>query len=323
MVTSTDWFANATDFVRNLFMSDIDSHNGIKITVDAPTGNNAMLSIKRPMCLRQEYGMNVRTQKGSVKGILRHFYGLPHQKNGYNQVGTLCQDQFTRPMPPELQVLSFKLMELVRNSEELKFINSMKMRKEPSSIDFKIPNHVSILIYFGLHGFKEESTLSYHCDNTYTSSGKFCKKMNTQTENTPTITITMGDDREINYRRRYSDEGKWNIDKSFTHTEIMKHGTIGIVHPNDEKPFLMKINNKERLCQYQHGNIRVPLGKLSIALVFRHVSTYSEFCVKTHKRLFKNPPSLKDEMDHERLHRIANKKAFQEEIQTLFKKVFD
>ncbi len=49
-ITSCEWFGNASKFVHNLFMSRIDSPTGIRVTVDAPTGNNAMLSIKRPMC---------------------------------------------------------------------------------------------------------------------------------------------------------------------------------------------------------------------------------------------------------------------------------
>ncbi len=148
-------------------MSDIDSPNGIRITVDAPTGNSAMLNINRPMCIRQEYGLNVNTHNNNKKGTLRYFYGLPNQKRGYNQVGTFQQDQYTRPMPIELQILAFKLMELVKNSNELKDIQSQRLR-DKSSIVFKQPNHVSILIYFGLDGYKDESTLNFHCDNTYT-----------------------------------------------------------------------------------------------------------------------------------------------------------
>ncbi len=46
-------------FLETLILSAIDSKHGIKVTVDAPTGNDAMLNIKRPAVIRQEYGLNL------------------------------------------------------------------------------------------------------------------------------------------------------------------------------------------------------------------------------------------------------------------------
>ena len=302
-------------------MSDVDSTNGIKITVDAPTGNDAMLNIKRPMCMRQEYGDNVPNKPKNSMETIRYFYGSPSNKNGYSQVGTLLQDQYTRPMPDELKELGIKLMKIVQESDELKRIESKNMRNY-SNISFLVPNHCSVLIYYGLDGYKDASTLSFHCDNTYTCSGKFSVKKNTQTEDTPTITLTMGSDRVIHYQRRYSNGGKWEIDATFSHSETLKHGTIGIVHPDDERPFKMNIDGKIRNCQYQHGNIRISRNKLSVALVFRHVSTFSGFSTITSKRMFNDAPSLKDEYNHVGLHKEANKVDFQQKIQSLYKKVF-
>ena len=317
----TDGYKNAMDFVKTLILSEIDSVNGVKITVDAPTGNNPMLSIARPAVIRQEYGKDLNLHSQDSKFSDRYFYGQIDSKSGYSQVGTLQQDQYTRPMVKEMQQLGCDLLKIVKNSSEFKFIKSQRMRKK-SRILFREPNHVSILVYFGLTGFKEASTMSFHCDNTYSPSGKFSTRMNTQLEDTPTITLTLGSPRVLKFQRRFvGDKGTWEIDPSFTHHETLSHGTVSIVHPDDERPFEMKIGGKTRKVQYQHGNIRVGKNQMSIALVFRHVTTHCKFDRASNKRLFEMSPTQQDEIDHKNLHQNAKKKEFQMGLHKLYKDV--
>ena len=43
-----------------------------------------------------------------------------------------------------------------------------------------------------------------------------------------------------------------------------------MLHPNDERPAVRNLD--EPLSQFQHGNVLVNQGDLSLALVFRHVT---------------------------------------------------
>lgn len=322
-IIDSENFKAAEKFIWRLIMSDIDSEHGVKVTVDAPTGNDPMLSITRPLVIRQEYGKSLNTHSNSSMYVDRYFYGQINNKSGYSQVGTLPQDQYTRQMTEDMQQLGRELISIVKNSERLKQIDSQKLRSY-SNLIFKEPNHLSILIYFGLKGHKEVSTMSYHCDNTYSPNGKFSKTMNTQLEDTPTITLTIGNSRKIMYQRRYADDkGKWQIDPSFNHSEILSHGTICIVHPDDERPFSMEIGGKSRKCQYQHGNLRVSQNKMSIAFVFRHVTTHCKFYNQTNNRVFESPPTAKDTLDHNILHKKARKEDFQKKLQSLYQSIFD
>ncbi len=122
-------------FLKTLIDSDIDSKHGIKVTVDAPTGNDAMLNVKRPAVIRQEYGLNVNvedfiTPSESDDEVERFFYGQTFTKTGYNQVGTYPQDQYTRLMPDNIRKLGQYLLDMVEKSQELEEINSLKMCKK-------------------------------------------------------------------------------------------------------------------------------------------------------------------------------------------------
>ena len=324
-ILKNKYYQEAVFFLKRLIFSDIDSTNGIKVTVDAPTGNDAMLNIERPAVIRQEYGLNTgnetlpSTKIDNNDIVDRYFYGQTSSRKGYNQVGTYPQDQYTRLMPESIRSLGEYLLNLVKNSPQL-----VQNSRKNSRIEFKELNHLSVLIYFGLEGFKKCSTLNYHCDNTYTPGGKFCSSLNTQAENTPTITLTLGDSRVLRYQRRIvNSSGNWEVDNSFFHSELMDHGSIGVVHPDDERPFKMKIKNRYRTVQYQHGKCNVPLDRLSVVFVFRSVTTHTNFVGKTGLRIFEREPSVLEEIKHAHLHRGIDKAKFHCRLKKLYKKVFD
>ena len=56
-----------------------------------------------------------------------------------------------------------------------------------------------------------------------------------------------------------------------------------VLHPMDEKPITR--NPTETLSHFQHGNVTVKLGNLSIALVFRNVTHTLDYNNMTSKRI--------------------------------------
>ena len=317
-------FRETINFLENLIFSEIDSKDGIRVTVDEPCGNKPLLNVNRPQVMRQEYGESVNSSNrlsdkisNSQTQVDRFFYGNHGNKHGYNQVGTWPQDQFTRPMPPVLRNLGKLVLEKVMNSIEFNFVQHQKIRSV-SKIKFKEFNHVSILLYYGMRGYKETSSLNYHCDNSYSGKGKFCNRTNIQEEDTPTVTLTIGSSRKIKYRRRLHKSGKWVVDKSFSFEEVLRHGTIGVVHPDDERPFRFNVGDGVYMAQYQHGGIRVGDGLLSICLAFRTVTTTAKFDIKTNQRIFDDEPSILKDIEHDNLHSKIDKKKFHGKLKDLY-----
>ena len=315
------WFSDAVRFVEELIMSKIDSSGGVKVTVDAPAGNNHMLSVIRPGVMRQEYGLNLKRDPllcNKRNYVPRYFYGTSDNKHGYSQVGTHPMDQYTLPMNPLLCNIAERIVELVQGSPEFKETQRMK-RRNYSNILFKKINHCSVLIYFGLKNYKSCSTLSSHCDNTYRPSGTFVHSMNAQVEDTPTITLTIGDPRTIHYKRRCSSNGKtWDDNMMHLHSDILSHGTVNVIHPDDERPFEMTIGKDKKVCQIQHGDIKVGKDQMSITLVFRTVRTISLFDKNTHQREIKKDIPMRNIVEHQQLHESLDKKDFEKRFQKLF-----
>ena len=319
------WFNEAVFFIKALFNNEIDSIDGIKIGVDAPAGNNHMLNIVRPGVMRHEYGLTSVDENASnnkiENGVSRFFYGASDCKFGYSQVGTHPNDQYTLPLNKKLHKIGDEILQFVSNCEEFRTIKNLRNRPN-SKIEFLPFNHCSILIYFGLHGYKKYSTLSSHCDNTYRPNGEFVHRLNSQVENTPTITLTIGDSRIIHYHRRYSSNGKfWDKDLEPVHSHTLSHGSINVVHPDDERPFEIEMGNQRKKCQIQHGNIRVGLNKMSIAFVFRTVKTISVFDKSTHRRIIDKEIPITHVVKHQHLHESIDKRDFQHKFQELFKQM--
>ncbi len=109
-ITTLKLFKDTCHFLNKLFFADIDSLEGIKITVDQPSGNKAMLNIKRPQVMRQEYGDDVflsfpitrRFNKHLSNGVLRYFYGFSDKKMAITRLEhglkTNLQDQCHWPL---------------------------------------------------------------------------------------------------------------------------------------------------------------------------------------------------------------------------------
>ena len=94
---------------------------------------------------------------------------------------------------------------------------------------------------------------------------------------TPVLVYTLGNSRTLYFRKRKVIMGKaskpcWKNDPLPTKEILLCNNSLFMLHPDDEKP--QKRYHTEGLSQFQHGNVNVKEGDLSIALVFCH-------CTKT------------------------------------------
>ena len=101
-------------------------------------------------------------------------------------------------------------------------------------------------------------------------------------ENTPTVIVSLGDERLLNWRRRVkvkNDKGNWvwQIDSSWSGTMSMTRKSIVVLHPLDEKPH--KMGDGQTIINYQHGNVKVTGDKCSMVLVYRVVNEYCWYAI--------------------------------------------
>ena len=166
--------------------------------------------------------------------------------------------------------------------------------------------------------------MHFHCDVTYNHKGQYVDHMNEQVENTPSVIITLGDDRDLKWQKQIcmvnqkTGRLKWyDMDKSeFCKTVVLGDKTIFIVNTLDERPILD--SNYGCLIRYQHGNDNVTKSKISCGLVLRVVKNICPYDNNNHlitdskKCSSGNVPSI-DPIKHE---------GFLKEIQSIFKNKF-
>lgn len=114
--------------------------------------------------------------------------------------------------------------------------------------------------------------LTYHCDCQYYHNGDFKYEVKTQGEHTPVIVYSLGDTRTIYYRRLWLSDSrrKWVYSKRAFCKYQLEDNSIFVLHPSDEKPMVR--NHGEPISQFQHGNVSVAKGTLSIGLIYRNVT---------------------------------------------------
>lgn len=142
-------------------------------------------------------------------------------------------------------------------------------------------NHATVMFYYQK---KTELTrgdrltqpmLGYHTDNVFSHDGSFLHDSNSQIENTFTALLTLGDERELHFRRQETQgdgkKKKWVSDDGTLPFSI-KHGSLFLLHPADERP--TRTSPDGPMQRYQHGDVKFPYPhKLSAVLAFRAVTT--------------------------------------------------
>ena len=245
---------------KNLLLSNFNSETGITVTADMPFGKSGMLNISRPAVLRTYYGLNLDIC--SQHSTWRITYGLTG----------ICPSVGMDPRRFSTKTMSLEMFKL---GEELK--KKVKKEFEDQYLDTDVLecdyNHCTVLLY-NAHMSKVNNTLSFHCDCKYNHKGKFQYDSNTQGENTATIVYSLGDPRTLYFRKRWIHQSSsittWISEKESLNKFELTNNSIFVLHPSDEKPYVRNIG--ETLSQFQHGNVRVKEGQLSIGLIFRHVT---------------------------------------------------
>lgn len=252
--------ASARALIVRLLQSEYNTPHGIILSVDMPYGMDGLTNLSRPAPLRTYYGKNLEII--SPTKYKRVTYGPTDIR------GCLAMDPrsySTKEMSTQMYELGQELKRFVKEKFECQ-------HKSSKMFDCEL-NHCTILVY-NCHTHDINCKLSYHCDCEYDHSGEFMKN-NSQGENTPVIVYSMGDSRELCFRKRMAIDGGnhrkcWHIVNEPYCKFSLHDNSIFVLHHDDEKPVVRY--SGEYLSQFQHGNVFVKEGLLSIGLIFRHVT---------------------------------------------------
>ena len=105
-------------------------------------------------------------------------------------------------------------------------------------------NHCTALLYYADETIKDCTTLGFHCDCTYSAKNNlYDVSQNSQLENTPIVSYSIGSDRKLKWMRRKSmikeknTYATWENDKSWPEvTYEVGDGTMCLFNPKDEDP---------------------------------------------------------------------------------------
>ena len=118
----------------------------------------------------------------------------------------------------------------------------------------------------------------------------FQQAQNSQVQNTPVVTYSLGNTRNLKWLCRASikpnggNYAKWVVDKSWGGvTYELVNDSISIGNPKDEDP--ASAQNIEMKCQYQHGHCKITGSNMSVGFVFCVVNRKQLYCNNTSKMI--------------------------------------
>ena len=261
-VLHEELLSRAKIFIRTLLLSEFNTHQGLNASADIPRCcNNPVINLKRPAVLRVYYGLSEYNYSSPY--VVRPTYGPTRL---FSSVGLDPNQYTTKPFTPELSAISRYLKNLVSTYKVTGFDNAFDH-------DF---NHCSVLVYRSNEDTQVNSTLSFHCDSTYDTKGRYQPSSNSQLEESSVFVLTLGDSRELRFQLRAAVKNKWITTNADIPSVHLIHNSLFILHHEDELP--IEREDSRCLSQIMHGGIKLNgTNKLSIALCFRAV---------TKKRLF-------------------------------------
>ena len=258
--------------LNEMIMSSMDSSLGIRTTLEAPYNNKAKLNILRPAVLRQYFGQLHHLNENLDNYEVRYTYG-GGSGSACNSVGgdknSLCTRRFTK----EIDIIAKVVHNYIFSNKDCQkyLYNNRRHSSEIRSDEF---NHCTVLYYYGVDGIKEYSKLGFHCDCVFDKHGNFRNSANSQVENSVTVSVCIGDDRKIRFKRRYihHPREKWIYENDTIMETVLGNGSLLVIHPDDERPFYIDKDGHTTINQIQHGDTIVKKGNFSLSLVFRTVS---------------------------------------------------
>lgn len=230
-----------------------------------------VLNLKRPAVLRQYFGMNVDTDKptGRDDVIWRYSYG---GGSGARTVGIHPKHSTTREMTYPMQIIAEEVYQYLK----AKFGNDSSVKILPF-------NHITVLLYYNKvdkYNFKE-LMLGYHTDNVFSHDGEFIDGANSQLENTFTALVTLGDKREVDFRRQIlelsqtTNKKKWVNDTNTPLVSfVMRNLSLFLLNPGDERPTQVELPDGPVIKRHQHGDVKFPYpDNISAVLALRTVTS--------------------------------------------------
>ena len=185
-----------------IISSPINSKNGIHVCLETPYGRRSLFNVYRESVLRQYFGEDVSTSQHH-KTVVRYSYGIG---SGAVTVKQDPSNMVTRRMTFQMSCLAEYLHEHCLFNKSILGFDDVDL-----STQF---NHCTIIIYYTSPETKKVTTLPLHADSLYSvNTGKFSINGNSQRENTPTVVYSLGDEREVNWKRRFitlSSKGRKN-----------------------------------------------------------------------------------------------------------------
>ena len=258
-------------------LSPFDSETGINLSLDKPWGNNKVpfVNFFRTAVLRNYFGKTLeQSLEKNPTQTSRFTYG---SGSGSGTVGTLPGYFSTRDLTEEMKEICYLVWKFLTSKKSLQCGDLSECFNHITLLTYFIPPKVECNLYNG----KVKSSLGYHADSVYSASGKFQIKKNSQKENTPTVIINLCDDRELNFQERFVTDGKYGkvwdkVKKKCEQSFILKHKTMFILHPDDEKVMNRKTDISS---QYMHGvdMKKQHEGVLSLGLAMRCVTSVNEY----------------------------------------------
>ena len=297
--------------LEELVMSPINSPKGITIVEEKPYGCS-LINIDRRAVLRQYYGKDASHQ-GCSNVKRRYSYGYNNKNLSVN----------TDPMNSVTKPFSYYLLNISKAVHEI--LVSRRHELNLDGVDLSTPfNHCTTLLYYADKCLKPKSHMAFHCDVSYTHKGHYIDALNEQVEGTPSVIITLGDTRRLNWKKQIcmvnhkTGHLKWfDMEKEdFCKSIELSDKTITIVNTLDEKPVIDP--NYGCMIRYQHGNVSVTNDTLSCGLVLRVVkkvnlyNSYNQLVTGIDNRPLTSVSSV-DVTKHEKFHKG---------IRSLFKRTF-
>lgn len=244
---------------QKLVNNPIDSENGLKISYDKPLGSKHYhCNLTRPAVLRQFFGA-----RHPSKDDLVFCYGTG---SGSSTVGTHTDYAITREMTQEMHIIGHQIF---------LYLQQLITHGKIPHLHLEPFNHCTILLYFHKHSQSPHNMLGFHTDNVFSRSGVFCRSKNTQKEDTPTCILTLGDSRNLVFKKQFcfcqtgiQKNTKW-VDGHKTKLRLIDN-SLFVLHSHDERPYSL---GGSLIRRWLHGIPRFhQRDKLSIALVYRKVT---------------------------------------------------
>ncbi len=129
--------------------------------------------------------------------------------------------------------------------------------------------------------YLNQMKLPEHKDQIYKNDGSFDQSQNSQLENTITAILCFGDTRWLDFslhKRTHRTIQKVCYSQSFE----LSHGTLFVLHPQDEVPLVRKLNEKDEQTFFKHSSKGIKGGGgMSLGIVFRSTVSLCEVNKKT------------------------------------------